>query len=113
MDCIFCQIVEKKIPAEIVYEDEEILAFRDINPVAPVHILLIPKKHIADISEINADDVDLIGRLHLVAGQIAQDLGIMEDGFRLVTNCKEHGGQVVYHLHFHLIGGRKLGAFAG
>lgn len=113
MDCIFCKIVNKEIPAQVVFEDEEILAFKDINPMAPIHILLIPKKHISDITQIEAEDAGLIGRIHLTAVKIAKDLGIDEEGFRLVNNCKNNGGQVVFHLHFHLLGGRKLGAFAG
>ncbi len=113
MDCIFCKIVNKDIPAQIVYEDEEILAFKDINPRAPVHILLIPKKHIGDISQITSEDTELLGRIHVIAVKIARDFGIDQDGFRLVNNCKLNGGQEVFHLHFHLIGGRKLGAFAG
>lgn len=113
MDCLFCQIVNREIPAQIVYEDEEILGFKDINPMAPVHILLIPKKHISDITLIEEGDAELLGRIHLAAVKIAQELGIDEDGFRLVNNCKKNGGQVVFHLHFHLLGGRKLGTFAG
>jgi len=113
MDCIFCKIINKEIPAQVVFEDDEILAFKDINPMAPIHILLIPKKHISDITQIDPEDAGLIGRIHLAAVKIAKDLGIDEDGFRLVNNCKKNGGQVVFHLHFHLLGGRKLGAFAG
>lgn len=108
-DCIFCKIANKELPGEIVYEDQEILAFKDINPVTPVHILIIPKKHIPDITAITEEDVGLIGRMHLAANKIAKDFGIDEKGFRLVNNCKEDGGQVVFHLHYHLLGGRKLG----
>lgn len=111
--CIFCKIAGKEIPAQVVYEDDEILAFKDINPMAPVHILLIPKKHISDITEAQPEDAIMIGKLHLAAIKIARDLGIEQDGFRLVNNCKANGGQEVFHLHFHLLGGRKLGAFAG
>ncbi|MCR6544939.1 histidine triad nucleotide-binding protein [Dehalobacterium formicoaceticum] len=113
MDCIFCKIINKEIPSQIVYEDKDIFAFKDINPRAPVHILIIPKRHIPDISQIEPEDADLIGRIHVAAVKIAQEAGIAEQGYRLVNNCKENGGQEVYHLHFHLIGGRKLGAFAG
>lgn len=113
MDCIFCKIINKEIPSQVVYEDEDILAFKDINPMAPVHILLIPKKHISDISKMSAEDTELIGRIHLAVGKIAKEMGIAEDGFRLVNNCGQNGGQMVFHLHFHLLGGRKLGAFAG
>ncbi|MFA5537418.1 MAG: histidine triad nucleotide-binding protein [Bacillota bacterium] len=108
-DCIFCKIVKKELPSEIVYEDQEIMAFKDINPVTPVHILIIPKKHISDLTAITAEDVELIGKIHLVANQIAKDFDLDQKGFRLVNNCKEDGGQVVFHLHYHLLGGRKLG----
>ncbi|WP_227767526.1 histidine triad nucleotide-binding protein [Zhaonella formicivorans] len=107
-DCLFCKIVKKEIPAQIVYEDDKIMAFKDINPAAPVHILLIPKKHIPDLTALEPVDAEVIGHLHLVAKQIAEEQGVAESGFRLLNNCKEDGGQVIYHLHFHLIGGRKL-----
>jgi histidine triad (HIT) family protein len=113
MDCLFCKIINKEIPAQIVYEDEEVFAFKDINPRAPVHILIIPKRHISDISQIEPEDGKLIGQIHVAAVKIARELGIADQGYRLVNNCKENGGQEVYHLHFHLLGGRKLGAFAG
>jgi histidine triad (HIT) family protein len=108
-NCIFCKIIDKEIPSTIVYEDDEILAFKDINPVAPVHILIIPKKHIPTITDMSEDDLALIGRIHLVAGEIAKDAGIFDQGFRLVNNCRSDGGQVVYHLHFHLLGGKNMG----
>lgn len=108
-DCIFCQIVQGKIPSDIVYEDDQVVAFKDINPVAPIHILIIPKEHISDMTEIGEENVELIGAIHLAAVEIARQKGIDESGFRLVNNCKEHGGQVVFHLHYHLLGGRKLG----
>ncbi len=108
-DCIFCKIVKKDLPSEIVYEDQEIMAFKDINPVTPVHILIIPKKHISDLTAITEEDAELIGKMHLVANQIAKDFDLDQKGFRLVNNCKEDGGQVVFHLHYHLLGGRKLG----
>lgn len=108
-DCIFCKIASKDIPSTIVYEDEDILAFNDINPVAPVHILIIPKKHIPTITDISEGDAELIGRIHLAAGEIARRAGIFDEGFRLVNNCREGGGQVVFHLHFHLLGGKNLG----
>lgn len=112
-DCIFCKIVDKEIPSTIVYEDEDILAFKDINPVAPVHILIIPKKHIPTITDMTREDVELIGKIHLAAGEIARDAGIFDRGFRLVNNCRSDGGQVVYHLHFHLLGGENLGGIFG
>ncbi|GAW93446.1 histidine triad nucleotide-binding protein [Calderihabitans maritimus] len=107
-DCIFCKIVRKEVPAEIVYEDEHVVAFKDIKPVAPVHILVIPRKHIPDLTAITEDDVELMGRLHQAVVKVAEKMGVAEKGFRLVNNCKEEGGQVIYHLHFHLIGGRKF-----
>jgi len=106
--CIFCQIAAGKIPAEIVYQDEWVVAFKDIKPVAPIHVLIIPKKHISDLTAITSEDMELIGRINLAAVEIARQLGLAERGFRLVNNCKEEGGQVVYHLHFHLLGGRQL-----
>jgi len=112
-DCIFCKIRDKEIPAQIVFEDEEIIAFKDSHPLAPVHVLFIPKKHISDISQLQPEDGKLIGRIHLAAVQVAQELGMEEEGYRIVNNCKSNGGQEVFHLHFHLLGGRKLGAFAG
>ncbi len=109
-DCLFCKIVQKEIPGEIVFEDQEILAFKDINPVAPVHILIIPKKHITSLNEIdNADEV-LVGRMLGVITKLALDFGVAESGYRVVTNIGENGGQVIKHLHFHLIGGRELGS---
>lgn len=108
-DCIFCRIVNKELPAQLVYEDAEIIAFEDINPVAPVHILVIPKKHIPDMTAITEENADIIGKIHLAAIKIAREKGIAETGFRLVNNCKSDGGQVVFHLHYHLLGGRKLG----
>lgn len=107
-DCLFCKIVAKEVPSEIVYEDDKVLAFKDINPVAPVHILLIPKKHISDMTAVEQEDAEILGHLLLVAKKIAQEQGIADSGFRLVNNCKDDGGQVIYHLHFHLLGGRQL-----
>ena len=107
-DCIFCKLVQKEIPSKVVYEDDQVLAFHDTNPVAPVHVLIIPKKHIPTHFDITAEDADLIGHLHLVASQIAKQLDLTAKGFRLVSNCKEDGGQTVFHLHFHLIGGRQF-----
>lgn len=106
-NCLFCKIIKGEIPSEKVYEDEEILAFKDINPKAPVHILVIPKKHIASAKEITKEDELLIGRMFLVINQIAKDFGL-ENGYRIINNCDEDGGQEVMHLHFHLLGGKKL-----
>lgn len=107
-DCIFCKIVEKKIPARIVYEDEHALAFEDINPQAPVHTLVIPKKHIPTLLDIKEEDNNLIGHLVKVANKIANDKGIAERGFRIVTNCNPESGQTVYHIHLHILGGRQM-----
>ena len=108
-DCLFCKIVKKEIPSTIVYEDEEIIAFRDINPVAPVHVLVIPKKHISSLVDLKPEDETVVGRIYSVINKIAKQEGIDEKGFRVVVNCGEDGGQEVKHLHFHLIGGKKLG----
>jgi histidine triad (HIT) family protein len=108
MTCLFCSIAEKKIPATIVFEDEEIVAFHDINPQTPTHILIIPKKHIATIDEAQPIDGPLLGRMVLVAQQIARDQGFNHDGYRLVFNVNPGGGQVVYHIHLHLLGGRQM-----
>jgi histidine triad (HIT) family protein len=107
-DCIFCKIVAGELPSQKVLETEEVLAFHDIRPQAPVHVLLIPKKHIASAHEIQAEDAELVGRLHLAAQNVAEQLGIAKDGYRLVTNVGFHGQQTVPHLHYHLIGGRQL-----
>ena len=109
-NCIFCKIISKEIPATIVYEDNEILAFRDIHPVAPTHVLVIPKKHISSLNELQEDDELLIGKIYTVINKIAQQEGVSEKGFRVIVNCGEDGGQEVKHLHFHLLGGKKLGA---
>lgn len=108
-DCIFCKIINKEIPATIVYEDENILAFNDINPVAPVHVLVIPKQHIESLSELNKENVGALSNIYLGINQVAEKLGIKEKGFRVIVNNGKDGGQVVYHLHFHLIGGKSLG----
>jgi histidine triad (HIT) family protein len=105
---IFLKIAEKKIPARIAYEDEHCLAFHDINPQAPVHVLLIPRKVIPTHADVRPEDRELLGHLHLVAAQLAEKLGL-QDGYRLVLNCKERAGQTVPHLHLHLLGGRDFG----
>lgn len=107
-DCIFCKIVAGELPADKLLETDEIIAFRDIRPQAPVHVLLIPKKHIASAHDIQSDDAALVGRLHLAAQQVAVELGVAEQGYRLVTNIGVHGQQTVPHLHYHLVGGRQL-----
>ncbi|WP_427339533.1 histidine triad nucleotide-binding protein [Caloranaerobacter sp. DY30410] len=107
-DCIFCKIVNGEIPSNKVYEDDKVLAFEDINPQAPVHILVIPKEHIPSIKDINEDNIDIISHIHLVIKKLAKEKGIDQDGFRIVNNCGEKGGQTVGHLHYHLLGGRHL-----
>ena len=108
-DTIFSKIIRKEIPADIVYETDSILAFRDINPQAPVHILIIPKVEIPTIREINGSEhASLLGQMYDAVNKIAKDEGISENGFRLVFNCGDNGGQEVYHIHMHLLGGRKM-----
>ena len=109
-DCIFCQIIDGKIPSEIRYQDEEVIAFRDINPEAPVHLLIVPRKHIPSLTQLSAEDLPLVGHMVNMANQLAGREGIAETGYRLLINCGEEGGQVVPHLHLHLIGGKKLSA---
>lgn len=109
MDCIFCKIVDGSLPSKKVYETETVLAFHDIQPAAPVHILIIPKKHIASMNEAGPEDRETLGDVLLAARHIAGQLGIAESGYRLINNCGSDGGQVVYHVHFHLLGGEKLG----
>jgi histidine triad (HIT) family protein len=106
-DNIFLKIVEKKIPAKIVYEDDQCLAFSDINPQAPTHVLIIPKRVIATHADVVEADLPMLGHLHLVAAKLARQLGL-HDGYRIVINCNERGGQTVPHLHFHLLGGRDM-----
>ena len=108
-DCLFCKIIKKEIPSDIVYEDDEILAFRDIHPVAPIHVLVIPKKHISAITELTKEDEAIVGKIYSVINVIAEKEGIKDSGFRVIVNCGEDGGQAIGHLHFHLIGGKKLG----
>lgn len=108
MECIFCQIVSGKIPADIVYQDKEFLAFRDIHPQAPKHVLIVPKAHIASLTDLTSEQETLIGRLVLRANDIAEKEGIAKSGYRLTVNCGADGGQIVPHLHLHLFGGRRL-----
>ncbi len=107
--CIFCRIVNKEIPSAILHEDGDILAFKDIDPKAPVHILIIPKKHVAKLMDFSSEDIVLMAKIHAAAQQIAKTEGVAETGFRLVTNNGAHAGQAVDHFHYHLLGGRKLG----
>ncbi len=108
MDCLFCEIAAGKIPAKMVLETEALLAFEDVNPQAPHHILIIPKKHIQNISDATPDDATLLGNMLLAAKDIASKLGLTENGYRLVFNTNAHGGQTVYHIHLHLLGGRQM-----
>ena len=107
-DCLFCKISRGEIPVTFVYEDEQVVAFNDISPQAPHHILLSPRQHIRTALDLGADEKSLIGHIHLVAAKIARNLGFADDGFRLVNNCNTAGGQVVWHLHFHLLAGRQM-----
>jgi histidine triad (HIT) family protein len=107
-ETIFSKIIRRELPADIVYEDDDVLAFRDIAPQAPVHVLVIPKADIATVNDIQPEQAELIGKMVLAAQQIAADEGVAEDGYRLVINCNRHGCQEVFHLHLHLIGGRQL-----
>ncbi len=107
-DCIFCKIAAGEIPAKKVYEDEYFIAFHDIHPKAKVHALIIPKKHIPTYMDINEEDIHIMVKLHNVIQKIAKLLKIDENGFRIINNCKDDGGQEVYHLHFHILGGEKL-----
>jgi histidine triad (HIT) family protein len=107
-DCIFCKIAAGDIAADLVHEDDQIVAFRDITPQAPTHILVIPRRHIPTLNDAGDEHVELLGRLQRVAVEIAHREGIGERGFRLVTNCLEEAGQAVFHLHLHLLGGRRL-----
>ena len=108
-ETIFSKIIRKEIPADIVYQDDLVTAFRDINPRAPTHILIIPNNLIPTVDDVTPDDELALGRLFTAASKIARDEGIAEEGYRLIVNCRRHGGQEVYHLHMHLLGGRPLG----
>lgn len=107
-DCLFCKIVEKKIPADIVYESENIIAFKDIEPKAPIHCLIIPKKHISTINDIDGSNSNIIGLMYEAAAQLARTLNVDKDGYRVVMNCNSNGGQTVYHIHLHFLAGRRL-----
>lgn len=109
MNCLFCKIATGELNTQLIYDEDDIVAFHDIAPQAPHHILIIPKKHIATINDIQVEDNVLIGNMMLAAQKIAKKLGLSDDGFRVVMNCNRHGGQAVYHIHFHLLGGRQMG----
>jgi histidine triad (HIT) family protein len=110
MPTIFSKIIAREIPSEIVYQDEQVTAFKDINPAAPVHILIVPNIEIPTADDVEPEHEQLLGHLFLVAKQIAREQGIADSGYRLIVNCRDDGGQEVYHLHMHLLGGRSLGA---
>lgn len=107
-NCIFCQIIEGNIPADIYYQDDDLLAFHDIHPVAPTHILIIPKRHIATANEFTDEDAVLIGKLSIAASRIAKELRVDQSGYRTVMNCNRDAGQTVFHIHLHLLAGRRF-----
>ena len=108
MDCLFCKIAASEIPVKFIYEDEQVVVFDDINPQAPHHKLIIPRKHIPTINHINSHDVALVGHMFQVASTVAKELGVADEGYRLVMNCNKIAGQTVFHIHAHLLGGRQL-----
>ena len=108
-ECLFCKIASGEIPVEIAFEDDKVMAFEDINPQAPVHVIIIPKKHIPTVLDLTDGDQELVGYMHIVTNQIAAERSLTEEGFRLVTNCKKSAGQEVFHLHMHMLGGRTFG----
>lgn len=105
-ECIFCRIIAKEVPSDIIYEDDEVVAFRDINPQAPVHVLIVPRKHLPTLNDIAPEDQPLLGKLLLIARQLAHQLQVADDGYRLVLNVNRGAGQSIYHIHMHLLGGR-------
>lgn len=107
-DCIFCKIVNKEIPSTKVYEDDKVLAFKDISPEAPVHIVIVPKEHIRSANELNENNASIVAHIFTIINKIAEEQGIKDSGYRIINNCGEHGGQTVNHIHFHLLGGRNL-----
>ena len=107
-ECLFCRIVDKEIPAEIVFESDKLLAFKDVDPQAPVHILIIPKEHITTTNDLSNKHKELIGDILLTAKRLASDYDIAKDGYRILFNCNKNGGQAVYHIHLHLLGGRQM-----
>ena len=107
-DTIFGKIIRREIPADIVYEDDDVLAFRDLNPQAPVHVLFVPKRAIATLDDARPEDAELLGKVLIAAAAYAREQGLAKDGYRTVINCNEHGGQTVFHLHVHLLAGRRM-----
>lgn len=113
MSTIFTKIINKEIPATIVFENEKVIAFKDINPIAPIHILVVPKKEIPTLNDISIEDKELIGEIFLAIAKIAKDLNIAENGYRVISNCNSYGGQEVFHLHYHLLAGEPIGPMRG
>ena len=109
-DCLFCKIIKGEIPSTKVYEDDEVLAFNDIEPLAPIHILVVPKKHIASLTHMEDGDEKLVGKIYKVINIIAEEKGFKKEGYRVIVNCGENGGQEVMHLHFHVLAGKNLGS---
>lgn len=107
-DCIFCKIAKHELPATILYEDDQVIAFNDIDPTAPHHLLVIPKRHITTLNDLEAGDEALVGRLQVTAAKLAKELGFAKAGYRIVMNCNEDGGQTVWHIHMHVLAGRSL-----
>ena len=108
-DCLFCKIIKGEIPCKKVYEDEDVLAFYDIHPAAPIHILVIPKKHITSLAYLEKEDEAIVGKIYGIMNEIADDKGFKQDGYRVIVNCGKNGGQEVMHLHFHLLAGKQFG----
>ena len=107
-DCLFCKIAAGEMDTNFIYQDEEVVVFKDVNPKAPVHLLIVPKKHIADLNSLEAEDNQLVGHIYQIAKKMADEYDIAESGYRIVSNCGDDGGQTVYHIHFHLLGGRQM-----
>lgn len=105
-DCLFCKIIAREIPAEVIYETEDVLVFRDVNSVAPIHALAVPKKHIATLNDLDESNVSLIGKMYLAAKEVARQENLEKQGYRTVINCGENAGQTVFHIHLHILGGR-------
>ncbi|MBJ7553671.1 histidine triad nucleotide-binding protein [Marinomonas spartinae] len=108
MDCLFCKLVNGEIPATILYQDDDVIAFEDIMPQAPSHFLVIPKRHISTLNDLTDEDASIVGKLPIVAAKVAKQIGISDDGYRVVMNCNQMGGQTVYHIHMHVLGGRQM-----
>lgn len=108
-DCLFCKIINREIPSTIVYEDDRVIAFNDINPEAPVHVLIVPKQHIPSLMDIDSENGEYLKDIHMAAKKVAEKLGIDKSGFRFINNCGSDAGQTIFHIHYHLVGGRALG----